>query len=403
MAPVFEYEAKNRDGEKIAGILNVDNSSQAARQLREKGYYVTYINQKQEKKTINNFFKFSGKVRTRELALFSQQFAAMIDAGINLVDALNILSEQIEHKKLQMVITDLREDIETGSGLAEAMFKYSDVFPELYCQMIMVGESGGVLDKVLNKLAAHYERQDEINGKIKSGLYYPVTILLVAVAVIIFLLTAVVPQFVSIFSMLGGMLPLPTRIMLMLSDFMRLYWWILFLCLVITGIILFRYRKTEQGELKFDSLILKIPVFGRMMKKIYLSRITSTLAILLESGIDLLSGINIVENVVGNKIYTNILHNTAIQVREGVPFSRPLSARREFPPMVVQMIKVGEEAGFLEEMLKKVSSFYEREVEASIDATISLIEPALIIILALVVGFIVISIVMPMFDMYQYL
>jgi type IV pilus assembly protein PilC len=403
MAPVFEYEARNRDGEKKAGTLHVDNSSQAARQLREKGYYVTYINQKQDKKTINNFFKLSGRVRTRELALFSQQFAAMIDAGINLVDALNILSEQIEQKKLQMVITGLREDIETGSGLAEAMFKYSDVFPELYCQMIMVGESGGVLDKVLNKLAAHYERQDEINGKIRSGLYYPVTILLVAVAVIIFLLTAVVPQFVSIFSMLGGMLPLPTRIMLMLSDFMRLYWWIVFLFFIITGLILLRYRKTEPGELKFDSLILKIPVFGRMMKKIYLSRITSTLAILLESGIDLLSGLNIVENVVGNKIYTNILHNTAIQVREGVPFSRPLSVRKEFPPMVVQMIKVGEEAGFLEEMLKKVSSFYEREVEASIDATISLIEPALIIILALVVGFIVISIVMPMFDMYQYL
>lgn len=402
MTPVFEYEARNREGERISGILEGEDTSLVARQLREKGYYVTSISKKSERKDIGEFLKFSRKVKIKDLAVFSQQFAAMIDAGISLVDALNILQEQVEHERLKEVITAIREDIETGSGLSEAMAKHPDVFPDLYCQMVMAGESGGVLDKVLNRLAAHYERQDEINGKIKSGLYYPVTILVVAIAVVIFLVTTVVPQFVSIFSSVGGVLPLPTRILLALSSFMQHYWWVIILGIVGIILALVKYKQTPQGEYRFDKLLLKIPIIGKMVRKIYLSRISSTLAILLESGVDLLSGLTIIEEVVGNKVYAEILSKARLQVREGVPLSRPLSTAEEFPAMVVHMVKVGEEAGSLELMLKKVASFYEREVEASIDGTISLIEPALIVCLALVVGFIVISIAMPMFDMYQY-
>lgn len=402
MAPVFEYEAKNREGEKINGVLEVEDASLAAKQLREKGYFITSLNQKTKKKDAGGYFSFSKRVKISDLAIFSQQFAAMIDAGISLVDALEILRGQIDHPRLKEVIIGIQEDVETGSGLSEAMLKYPDVFPDLYCQMIRAGETGGILDKVLNQLAEHYERQDKINGKIKSALYYPATILLVAIVVIIFLITNVVPQFVSIFSSIGGALPLPTRILLSVSDFLQHYWWAIIMGITAIILILYNYKKTPRGEYWFDRLILKVPVIGKMMKKIFLSRLTNTLAILLDSGVDLLSALTVVENVIGNQVFARILTEARVQVREGVTLSQPLSETKVFPSMVVQMIKVGEEAGSLEQMLKKISDFYEREVEASVEGTISLIEPVMIVCLAIVVGFIVISIVMPMFDMFQY-
>lgn len=402
MAPVFEYEAKNREGEKISGTLEVEDASLVVKQLREKGYFVTSLNQKTNKKDTGGYFSFSKRVKISDLAIFSQQFAAMIDAGISLVDALEILRGQTDHPRLKEVIIAIQEDVEAGSGLSEAMLKYPDVFPDLYCQMIRAGETGGILDKVLNQLAEHYERQDEINGKIKSALYYPVTILLVAIVVIIFLITNVVPQFISIFSSIGGVLPLPTRILLSVSDFLQHYWWAIIIGITAIILILYNYKKTPRGEYWFDKLILKVPVIGKMMKKIFLSRLTNTLAILLDSGVDLLSALTVVEDVIGNQVFARILTEARAQVREGVTLSQPLSETKVFPSMVVQMIKVGEEAGSLEQMLKKISDFYEREVEANVEGTISLIEPVMIICLAIVVGFIVISIVMPMFEMFQY-
>lgn len=402
MAPVFEYEAKNREGEKISGTLEVEDASLVVKQLREKGYFVTSLNQKTKKKDTGGYFSFSKRVKISDLAIFSQQFAAMIDAGISLVDALEILRGQIAHPRLKEVIIGIQEDVETGSGLSEAMLKYPDVFPELYCQMVRAGETGGILDKVLNQLAEHYERQNEINGKIKSALYYPFTILLVAIVVIIFLITNVVPQFISIFSSIGGALPLPTRILLSVSDFLQHYWWAIIIGITAIILILYNYKKTPRGEYWFDKLILKVPVIGKMMKKIFLSRLTNTLAILLDSGVDLLSALTVVEDVIGNQVFARILTEARAQVREGVTLSQPLSETKVFPSMVVQMIKVGEEAGSLEQMLKKISDFYEREVEANVEGTISLIEPVMIICLAIVVGFIVISIVMPMFEMFQY-
>lgn len=405
MATVFEYQARTKKGEKVTGTLEADSSNQAARQLREKGLYVTSISEKKSSRElgdISKYLKLTRRVKTKDLAFFSQQFAAMIDAGISLVEALNILEDQTEHPRLKEVLGAIEEDVTTGTGLSESMMKYSDVFPNLYCQMVRAGESGGVLDQVLNQLANHYEKQEEINGKIRSALYYPVTILIVAIVVVIFLITNVVPTFVGIFASTGGTLPLPTRILLQISEFMQNYWWALLSAFALILFGLSSYKKKPTGAYQFDRLILKIPLIGGMMKKVYLSRFTSTLAILLSSGVDLLSALTIVEDVINNRIYAEVLVEARTQVREGVVFSKPLSESGLFPSMVVQMIRVGEEAGALEKMLYKITEFYDREVEASVESTISMIEPVMIVFLAIIVGFIVISIVLPMFDMFQY-
>ena len=401
MPPVYEYEAVSRGGERISGRIEAERSSTVARQLKESGFYITSIKEVQEKKELGNLFQSTGRVKTRDLTIFSHQFAAMIDAGISLIDALNILYEETEHPKLKEVIRQIQEDIETGSGLSDAMAKHPKVFPELYCQLVRAGETGGVLNTVLNQLAEHYERQDEINGKVKSALYYPITILVVAVLVVIFLVVKIVPTFVGMFASFGSDLPLPTRILIGLSDFLQRYWWVLFL--IVGGLVtaFYAYRKTPDGEYQLDKLLLKIPVIGNMMRKVFLSRFASTLAILLGSGVDLITSLNIVEDVVGNKVYANALVEARGQVREGISFSRPLADSPEFPSMVVQMVKIGEESGNLEMMLRKISTFYDREVENAVEGSISLIEPVMIVFLAGVVGFIVISIVLPMFEMFQ--
>lgn len=401
MAPIYEYEAISRGGERVAGRIEADRSNIAAKQLKESGYYVTSIKEVQEKKDLGSVLKASGRVKTKDLTIFSHQFAAMIDAGISLVDAFNILYEEAEHPKLKEVIREIQEDIETGSSLSDAMSRHPKVFPELYCQLVRAGETGGVLNTVLNQLAAHYDKQEEINGKVKSALYYPITILVIAVFVVIFLVVKIVPTFVGMFNSSGAALPLPTRILLGASDFLQTYWWALLLGIGGLLAIFYSYRQTPSGELQLDKLILKIPVIGNMMQKVILSRFSSTLAILLGSGVDLISSLNIVEDVVGNKVYANALVEARGQVREGVSFSRPLANMPIFPSILVQMVKIGEESGNLVMMLNKVSNFYDREVGNAVEASISLIEPLMIVFLAGVVGFIVISIVLPMFEMFQ--
>lgn len=402
MAPMFEYIARDGNGEEVNGTLEAENSSHLAGQLKEKGYYVTSIEKKKEKKDLGEYFNFGNRVKINDLAVFSQQFAAMIDAGVSLVESLQILREQIDHSRLREVIIEIQEDVETGTGLAESMQKHPDVFPNLYCQLVKAGEAGGVLDQVLNKLAEHYERQDELTNMIKSALYYPLTILAVGIVVVIFLVVKVVPQFVSMFKGFGGTLPLPTRMLLGISNFIQGYWWGILAVLGLVAFFLYYYKNTAREQYVFDSFVLKIPVIGKMMKKIYISRFSSTLAILLDSGVDMLSSLAIVEDVVGNKVYARCLTEARIQVREGTGLSEPLSKADEFPTMVTQMIKVGEETGAIDEMLFKVSDFYDREVENSVEGTVSLIEPLMIVLLAVGVGFVAISIVTPMFDMFQH-
>ncbi|MFW5995913.1 MAG: type II secretion system F family protein [Halanaerobiaceae bacterium] len=399
MASTFEYTAKNKNGDSIKGILEADTPTQIVKTMEEKGFFVVSLKeQNKAKKEL-----FSPRVKTSDLAVFSQQFATLIEAGINLIDSLEILREQVNNKKLAEVIGIVHKDVESGTNLSEAMARHPHIFPNLFSEMIRTGETGGVLDRVLLQLADYFERQDEINGKVKSGMYYPAVILVIAIGVIFFLMVGVVPRFIEVFNTLGGVLPVPTRLLLAISSFVRNFWWaiILFFLSLVYGFNY--YRKTKTGGELIDNLILKMPVLKNLLQKIYLSRISSTLAILLESGIDLLTSLEIIENIVGNTVYTRILNNSREQVREGVRFSSTINHNQFFPNMMVQMLKVGEESGNLEKMLKKISLYYDREVKIAINGSISLIEPALIILLAVVVGFIVISIILPMFDIYQYI
>lgn len=401
--PVYQYEAVNTSGEKISGQLEVERSSMVARQLKENGYFVTDIKEAKEKKDIGEYFKTRGRVKTKDLTVFSQQFAAMIDAGISLVDCLNILYDATSHPKLKEVIRGVQEDIETGTSLSEALMRYPKVFPTLYCQLVKAGETGGVLDTVLNRLADHYERQEEINNKVKGALYYPVTIFSIAILVVIFLMLVIVPSFVSMFDDFGAELPLPTKMLLSMSSFMQNYWWVLIIA--VAGIIgVFKlYKSSPKGKYQLDKVMLKIPIIGNMMQKVLVSRFASTLSILLGSGVDLLSSLSIVEEVVQNKVYSNVLIDARGQIREGISFSRPLNDSPLFPNMVVHMIKIGEESGNLEKMLNKITSFYNREVDTAVEGSISMIEPLMIVFLAVIVGFIVISIALPMFEMYSHM
>jgi len=401
MAIEFQYTAKNKEGDVVEGTIEAENKSVIARQLREKGYYITEISEKRKAIDVGEFIKKHLKVKIKDLSVFSQQFAAMIDAGISLVDALNILVDQTEHQRLRDVIRQVRDDVETGISLADAMAKHPAVFPQLYIQLVKAGESGGVLDTILNKLAAHYDRQDELNSMVRSALYYPAVILAVGIVVVIFLVTQVVPQFVDMFRDFGSELPLPTRMLLGISTFLQNYWWALLLAFIIMLFILARFRNTPAGKEKTDRWILKIPVVGPMLRKVYISRFSSTLAILVDSGVDLLTALAIVEDVVGNKVYGEVLTAARVRVREGSNLSEPLDDSGEFPAMVVQMLSVGEETGSIGTMLNKISTFYDRQVEASVDGAISLIEPIMIVLLAVMVGFVAVSIVTPMFDMYQ--
>ncbi|MFW6410021.1 MAG: type II secretion system F family protein [Halanaerobiales bacterium] len=401
MAVEFKYKARKHDGQKLTGTIEAENSEQVVKQLKNRGYYITSLEKKKKNLDLSQYFKFNKRVKISDLAVFSQQFAVMINAGVSLVESLEIMQKQIDHPRLAEVVKSVQEDVETGSSLAEALGNYPDVFPRLYRQLIRAGETGGVLDEVLNRLAEHYERQDELINKVKSALYYPLVVLLVAMAVVIFLVVNVVPTFVSMFSGLGAQLPLPTRMLLGTSTFIQNYWWLILSFILLLAYALYRFYKTSRGKYKMDSLLLKIPVIGNMFKKIYLARFSSTLAILLDSGVDLLSSLAIVEDVVGNSVYANNIVNSRIRVREGENLSETLEDKKTFPEMMVQMINVGEESGSLGEMLNKISEFYDREVRSAVDGTVSLIEPVLIVFLAVVIGFVAISIVTPMFDMFE--
>ncbi|MFW6309122.1 MAG: type II secretion system F family protein [bacterium] len=403
MADVFQYEARTKTGKKVNGTLEAEDESVVARTLKKKGYYILDITEEKEKKNVGEYFSLTRRVKLKDLSVFSQQFAAMIDAGVSLIESLEIMINQTEHPKLKEVLTEVQEKVETGTSLSEAMAQHSSTFPGLYVHLIEAGEAGGSLDMVLNNLAEHYEKQDKLMNMVKSALYYPFTILLVAVLVVFFLLIMVVPTFVGMFSGLGTQLPLPTRVLLGTSNIFQAYWWVFLSGIILLALIMYQYKDHPKWVEFKDKLILKIPIVGDMMKKIYISRFTSTLSMLLESGVDILTSLSMVENVVDNKVFEDIIEEARMQIREGVNLSEPLADSGIFPPMVVQMINVGEETGAIDRMLNKITGIYDNEVENSVNGMVSLIEPVMIVFLGLVVGFIVISIALPMFEMYNHM
>jgi len=396
MADTFQYKVRDRAGNVTTGSLIADSEALVLARLREQGF--TPLDIQRKKKSIGQI-EFGGKkVKLKQIAVFSRQFATMVNSGLPILRALGILADQTENKELSRVLGESRLDVEQGASLSGALGKHDHVFNNLYISMVRSGETGGSLDTTLLRLAAMIEREVQLRGKIKSAMTYPVAVVALVVLIMSAMLLFVVPQFEGIYGQLGGTLPLPTRALLTLSDAFKSYWYIVVLGVIAARFFFRRWKRTENGRQAVDALKLRAPVFGSLFHKTALSRFSSTLAMLLRSGVPILQALEIVSDTVNNKVIGRAITDVQLSVRDGESVAKPLTKYSVFPPMVVQMISVGEETGQVDTMLEKIAQFYDQEVEAAVDALTSLIEPILIAVIGGCVGAAVVALYMPMFN-----
>jgi type IV pilus assembly protein PilC len=396
MADTFQYKVRDRTGNVTTGSLVADSEALVLARLREQG--LTPLDVKRQKKGIGQI-EFGGKkVKLKQVALFSRQFATMVNSGLPILRAIGILSDQSDNKELARVLNEVRLDVEQGSSLSGAIGKHDHVFNNLYVSMVRAGETGGSLDSTLTALAEMIEREVRLRGKIKSAMTYPVAVVALVVLIMSAMLLFVVPQFESIFGQLGGTLPLPTRGLLWMSETFKSYWYIVLGGAIVGRFLFRRYKKTDKGREVVDALKLRAPVFGALFHKTALSRFSSTLAMLMKSGVPILQALEIVSDTVNNKVIGKAITEVQLSVRDGESIAKPLTKYPVFPPMVVQMISVGEETGQVDLMLEKIAQFYDQEVEAAVDSLTSLIEPILIAVIGGCVGAAVVALYMPMFN-----
>jgi type IV pilus assembly protein PilC len=396
MADTFQYKVRDRAGTVTTGSLVADSEALVLARLREQG--LTPLDIKRQKRGIGQI-EFGGKkVKLKQVALFSRQFATMVNSGLPILRAIGILSDQSDNKELARVLNEARLDVEQGSSLSGALAKHDHVFNNLYISMVRSGETGGSLDTTLIALAEMIETEVRLRGKIKSAMTYPVAVVALVVLIMSAMLLFVVPQFESIFSQLGGTLPLPTRGLMFMSDVFKSYWYIVFGGAIAARFFFRRYKKTEKGREVVDAVKLRAPVFGTLFHKTALSRFSSTLAMLMKSGVPILQALEIVSDTVNNKVVGRAITDVQRSVRDGESIAKPLMKYPVFPPMVVQMISVGEETGQVDLMLEKIAQFYDQEVEAAVDSLTSLIEPIMIAVIGGCVGAAVVALYMPMFN-----
>jgi len=395
--PVFVWKGRTLAGESQSGEIEVTRQEEAIDALRKKKILITSM---RPKSAGFQMPKFGGPgVSTKDLAIFTRQFATMISAGLPLVQCLDILAKQSSKPSFGRVIGEVTREVEAGSTLSDALGKHRNVFDDLFRNMVAAGEAGGVLDEILMRLATYIEKADALKRKVQSALVYPVVVLTVALGATAFMLIFIIPTFAKMFTEFGGELPLPTKIVLILSHLMTSYWWVVLLGGVITAVATVRYYATENGNRVIDQLMLKIPVLGDVLLKGSVARFTRTLGTLIASGVPILSGLEITARTAGNKIISEAIMGARASIREGETVSAPLKRSGVFPPMVVQMISVGESTGALDEMLTKIAVFYESEVDTAVDALTSIIEPIMIVVMGGIVGGMVVAMYLPMFKL----
>ncbi|MBN1913446.1 MAG: type II secretion system F family protein [Candidatus Omnitrophica bacterium] len=392
---LYRYTAKDKDGKTVAGMLEGASDSEVAEYLHGSGLVVIAIEAAKTKGRGSKSKKH--RVKTDDLVIFSRQLATMIDAGVNLVQALGTLSEQMENAGLKQVVASVKQDIEAGMNFCDALAKHPSVFSELFINMSRAGEASGMLGEVLDRLATYLEKTAALARKIRSSMVYPVIVVSMAILITAFLLINVVPTFKSVFEQLGSTLPLPTQILIGISDALRKYFLFLMVFLFISGFILARYIKTKKGRYRFDALKLKIPVVGPLFRKVAIAKFSRTFSTLVRSGVAVLSALDIVAKTSGNKIIEEAVGNCRNSVHNGEPICLPLSKSGVFPPMVYRMIEIGEKTGELEKMLSKIADFYDEQVDAQVSALTSMIEPMVIAFLGVVIGGIVLSLFLPIF------
>jgi|RhiMethySRZTD1v2_1073278.scaffolds.fasta_scaffold45157_4 type IV pilus assembly protein PilC len=397
MPQTYDYKVRDRSGALITGRLAGDSEALVLQRLRQMG--MTPVEVKKAGTGMKMEINLRpGRVKLKQISVFCRQFATMVNSGLPILRALAILADQTDNKEFAQVLVQVRTDVENGSSLSAALGKHPKAFNNLFISMIKAGETGGVLDDVLLNLADQIEKEVELRRQIKSAMTYPVVVVALVSLILGAMLLFVVPQFETIYTDLGGQLPLPTRILLGVSSAFRNYWYIVALLGGIGAFLFRRYKRTEAGRARVDAAKIRVPVFGPLFHKVALARFSSTLAMLLRAGVPILQALDNVKETVNNAVIAEAVEDVKASVREGESIAKPLAKHKVFPPMVVQMLAVGEETGAVDTMLDKVAEFYNSEVTATVEALTSLIEPLLIAVIGGCVGAAVIALYMPMFN-----
>jgi len=398
--PVYLWKGRTISGEIQTGEVESNTQDEVLAALRKKRIIITSVREKPKGFKFNMPGMGPG-VTTRDLAIFTRQFATMINAGLPLVQCLDILSKQTENVTFRQIISGVTREVEAGNTLAESLGKKENqrVFDELFVNMVEAGEAGGILDDILMRLATFIEKAEALKRKVQGAMVYPGVVMTVAIMATSFMLIFIIPTFAKMFTGFGAELPLPTKIVMGLSSFLRAYWWAMILAVVGTAIGVQRYYRTEPGHLNIDKLLLRIPVLGDVLRKGAVARFTRTLGTLISSGVPILTGLEITARTSGNRVIQAAIMAARASIREGETIAAPLRESNVFPPMVVQMISVGEETGALDDMLTRIADFYDSEVDTAVDALTSLIEPIMIVFMGGVVGGMVVAMYLPMFKL----
>ncbi|MGK2935756.1 MAG: type II secretion system F family protein [Gemmatimonadaceae bacterium] len=391
--PIFTYTARATNGDLKTATIEAASRDAVIAQLRKMRLAVVKIDENAQKSTKK------GSIKIRDIVVFTRQFSTMVNAGLPLVQALDILAKQTENKTLSSVTRQVMFDVESGYTLADSMAKHPRAFTSLYTNMVAAGEAGGILDVILNRLATFLEKNDKLIRKVKGAMIYPSSILAVAVGAIAILLIFVIPTFEDMFASVGVPLPFPTRIVIGMSKGLQSYWWAIIAFFVGAFFLLKRYYASPNGKLAIDRLLLKLPILGDVLRKSSVSRFTRTLGTLIASGVSILEGLEITARTAGNRVVQDAIMASRASIAGGETIAAPLSKSGVFPPMVISMISVGESTGGLDEMLSKIADFYDDEVDAAVGGLLSLLEPVMIVFLGVAVGGMIMAMYLPIFDM----
>ncbi len=402
--PVYKYKGMNDAGKAVNGIRNADNPRALRSLLRKENIFLTDVEQQKDRAGSGqgSLSTRRRKVNALELSVLTRQLSTLLAAGVTLVESLTAMVDQVDNEYLKLVLSQVKQRVNEGGTLAEAMGQHPKVFPLLYCNMIQAGESSGALDVVLNRLADFTEGQARLRSKIIGTLTYPAIMIVMGLGIMILLIVVVIPKITKIFEDMKATLPLPTRILLGISDFLAAYWWAVLILLVLLGFALRAYVNTEKGRIRWDRFKLNMPIFGSIVRMLAISRFTRTLSTLLTSGVPLLGSLTIVRNIVNNQILAQALDDARESITGGESIAAPLKRSGEFPPLVIHMIAVGERTGQLESMLEHVAVSYESQAENRINALTALLEPLMIVFMGGAVGFMVLSIILPILQLNEF-
>ncbi|HUG02341.1 MAG TPA: type II secretion system F family protein [Longimicrobiales bacterium] len=396
--PTFSYAARTLGGELTNGEIDLRSRDDVVGYLRKQKLIPVKVEEK--KKSLGQIeIKFGTGIKTRDIVIFTRQFATMINAGLPLVQSLDILAKQTENKYLAEVIAGVLHEVESGNTLADSMRNHPKVFTDLFVNMVAAGEAGGILDVILLRLATFLEKADALKRKIKGAMIYPGVILGVAISAVAILLIFVIPTFQTMFEAAGVPLPMPTQIVIGMSAFLQAYWWAVLLGIAATVVMIRTSYKTDSGELAIDRFLLRMPILGNLLRKGAVARFTRTLGTLVASGVSILDGLEITARTAGNRVIHDAVMRSRTSIAGGETIAEPLRQSAVFPPMVIQMINVGEQTGGLDEMLTKIADFYDEEVDAAVEALLSAMEPIMIVVLGTVVGGMIVAMYLPIFDM----